>query len=169
MKYDQPDHSLFDRTSFDRIAEQAKSQRATFMRKNPMNMLIMGGFIGAACAIGLVLIPMFGVAGPGKDAIAKLESQTANRTSNATAQIEKINALLENINSIGPNTAREITQLIHQPSYDCNLVPCSSALQRRNYVARSKLEALLAKKTLPDEAKFDATSREPTKIVDRLK
>ena len=169
MTYDQPDHSLFDRTSFDRIAEQAKSQRATFMRKNPMNMVIMGGFIVVACAIGLGLIPMFGVAGPGKDTIAKLESQTANRTSNATAQIEKISALLENINSIGPNTAREIAQLIHQPSYDCNLVPCSSALQRRNYLARSKLETLLAKKTLPDEATFHATSREPTKIVDRLK
>jgi hypothetical protein len=169
MKFDQPTHSLFDRTSFDRIAEQAKSQRATFMRKNPLNMLIMGGFIVAACAIGFVLSPMLGVTGPGKEAIAKLESQSASRTSNATAQIEKINALLENINSIAPNTAREITQLIHQPSYDCNLVPCSSALQRRNYVARSQLEALLAKKTLPDENSIHATSHEPTKIVDRLK
>ena len=169
MKCDQPTHSLFDRISFDRFVDQAKVQRATFMRRNPMNMLIMGGFIGAACAIGLVLTPMFGVAGPSKDAIATLESQTANRTSNATAQIETINALLENVSAIGPNTAREIAQLIHQPIYDCNLVPCSSALQRRNYVARSKLEALLAQKTLADEARFHATSREPTKIVDRLK
>ena len=154
-------HSLVDKMNFEGIAHQAKVQRAEFLRKNPEVILAMSGFAGLICAIGLFFAPT--------EAGNKIENRSEVRTSTATAQIEKINALLEGVHAIGPNPAHEIAQLVHQPIYDCNQVPCSSSLQRRNYLAKSKLQVILAQKALPDEVEpNDATSPEP-KIVEPLK
>jgi hypothetical protein len=153
-------HCLVDKTNIEGIALQAKVQRAEFIRKNPEVMLAMSGFAGLICALGLFFAPT--------EAGSRMENQSEVRTSIATAQIEKINTLLERENAIGSNPAHEIAQLIHQPIYDCNQVPCSSSLQRRNYLAKSKLEVILARKALPDEAEPDATPPGP-KIVEPLK
>ena len=99
-----------------------------------------------------------------------MESQTTKRTMEATGQMERLTTILERAKAIGPNAAHEITQLIHQPSYDCNQVACTAALERRNYLAQSKLKALLAKKTLPDENTISGdTSRQIPHLFVRLK
>jgi hypothetical protein len=65
------------------------------------------------------------------------------RTLQATIRMERLTTILSYATAIPPYTAREITQIIREPMYDCNQVACDPVLKRRNHVARLKLQALL--------------------------
>ena len=124
----QPTHSLIDRDNFVQIALQAKLQRANFLRKNAGIAFVMAGSIGLVCVLTLFLSAANNTNGQSKlETVAQMESQSTKRIVEATAQIEKLATILERTKAVGPNTAHEITQLIRQPSYDCDQVACSAA------------------------------------------
>ena len=171
MTNSQPTRPLIDRSSFERIALQAKVQRANFLRTNAGFALVMAASIGLAGVIALELIPTSMTDHQGtSEAVAQMESVSTDRTILATNQIEKLTEILERATAIGPNEAREIIQLIRQPIYDCNQVACSAEIEQRNRLARSKLKSQLARKALPDEnAISNDASRQITHLVERLK
>ena len=167
----QPTRPLIDRNSFERIALQARVQRANFLRANPKAVLVMVSSVGLVCIIALGLVPASKTDRQiTSEAVAQMESQSTARTVLATDQIEKFTAILERAKAIGPNEAREIIQLVRQPIYDCNQVACSAALEQRNHLARSKLKSQLARKALPEEnAISNDAPRQIIHLVERLK
>jgi hypothetical protein len=171
MTHNESSRALFDHDSFERLQLQANLQRANFMRNNAGLTFLTAGSIGLACVLAMVLIPEDSADRRTTfETVVQAESQSTKRTVEATEQIEKLATLVKHAKAIAPNTAQEISQLIRQPSYDCNQVACWADLERRNYCARSKLEALLAKKALPDQTAIDGdTSAELTHLVERLK
>ena len=171
MTHNDSGQTLIDHDSFDRLALQAKLQRADFMRSNAWLTLLTAVSIGLACVIALVLVPET-VAGRQNalPTVAQGASQPRNRTIEATEQMEKLATLVDQAKAIAPKTAQGISQLIRQPSYDCSQVSCWADLERRNHRARTKLETLLAKKALHDEAVIGgATSAQLIHRVERLK
>jgi len=88
----------------------------------------LGAVIASTLAIGLVLAP-----------------ESGTRPLEATVQMEKLAAKLEQMKAIHPTTAQAITTLVLQPSYDCHQVVCSPAVQARNSIARARIAATLAK------------------------
>jgi len=88
----------------------------------------LGAAIASTLAIGLVLAP---------------ESRT--RPMEATVQMERLAAKLEQMKAVHPSTAQAITTLLLQPSHDCHQVACSPAVQARNSVARARITATLTK------------------------
>ncbi len=153
------------RDNFVQIALRAKLQRANFLRENPRIVFVMAGSIGLIF-LGLVLIPAIN-SQTTIEAVAQIESQSVKRTMEATGQIERLAAILERMNAIGPDPAREIMQLIRQPIYDCDQVACSTELQRRNHLALSKIKVLLATKALRDENSTNYTLRPRTRLNGR--
>lgn len=171
MTHNESSQPLIDHDSFERLAQRAKQQRANFMRNNAGLTFLTAGSIGLACVIALVLVPETTASRQNAlQTVAQRASQSTKRTIEATEQIEKLATLVEHAKAIAPNTAQEISQLIRQPSYDCNQIACWADLERRNYRARSKLQALLAKKALPDKAAIDGGApAELSHLVERLK
>lgn len=88
----------------------------------------LGAALTSTLAIGLVLA-----------------SESKPRPLEATVQMERLAGKLERMRVVQPSTARAITTLILQPSYDCHQVVCSPKVQARNSVARSRITATLAK------------------------
>ncbi len=129
--------SLLKRLSIQQLTAQAKLARTEFLREKSGPILRIIGGIGLACL--LVIIVMFGY------------RPDRQRALEATIQMEQLTAILGHAKAIAPNTAREITQLISQPVYDCGRVTCGAELERRNLVARLRLKALLSKDALPGE------------------
>jgi hypothetical protein len=113
----------------ERMLEQAKMSRAEFLREKPGLAFRMAGAI--VLVGGLFLLVMFGA------------RPTHERTLEATVRMESLTTILSHAKVIAPYTAREITQIIRQPTYDCNQVACDPVLKLRNRVARLKLQALL--------------------------
>ncbi len=154
MPHNEFSQPLIDHDSFERLQLQAKLQRANFMRNNAGLAFLTAGSIGLACVIAMVLVPET-TASRQSTLETVAASQSTKRAVEATAQIEELAALVEHAKAIVPTTAQEISQLIRQPSFDCNQVACGADLERRNYRARSKLRDLLAKKSLPDQPAID--------------
>ena len=88
----------------------------------------LGAALASTLAIGLVLA-----------------SESKPRPLEATVQMERLADKLERMRLVQPSTARAITTLILQPSYDCHQVVCSPKVQARNSIARSRITATLAK------------------------
>ena len=155
MARNESSRPLFDRASFERLALQAKQQRGKFLRNNAGLTFLTAGSIGLACVLALVLVPENSASRQDTlEAVAQVKSPSTKRTIEATEQIEKLVELVKRAKAITPNTAHEISQIIGQPLYDCNQVACLAELDRRNHRARSLLETLVAKKTLPDENRW---------------
>jgi hypothetical protein len=76
-----------------------------------------------------------------------LASGSINRPLEATIKMERLAAKLKQMKVIHPETARTIASLMLQPSYDCDQITCSAAVQARNSAARSQLKAILAKRS----------------------
>jgi hypothetical protein len=74
-----------------------------------------------------------------------LASGSTNRPLEATVHMERLAVKLQQMKAIHPDTAQTIASLVLQPSYDCNQLACSPAVQVRNSTARSRLKAILAK------------------------
>ena len=64
----------------------------------------------------------------------------------ATIQMERLAAKVEQTAVIHPNTAREFARLVDQHGYDCNQVACGAQLHARNSAARNRLTGLIAMK-----------------------
>jgi hypothetical protein len=65
----------------------------------------------------------------------------------ATVQMERLTAKVEQAKFIHPDTAHAITRFVDQNGYDCDKVVCSTQLQARNRAVRNRLKTLLAYKT----------------------
>jgi HAMP domain-containing protein len=76
-----------------------------------------------------------------------LASGSAKRPLEATVEMERLAAKLEQMKVIHPETAKTIVSLILQPAYDCNQIACSAAVQTRNSGAQSRLKAILTKRS----------------------
>jgi len=113
----------------ERMLEQAKISRTEFLREKSGPAFRLAGAV--ALLGGLSLLVMFGT------------EPTRERTLQATVRMERLTTILSRAKAILPYTAREITQFIRQPAYDCNQVACDPVLKLRNRVARLKLQALL--------------------------
>ncbi len=118
-----------------------------FIRRSFRLTFLGCGSVGLFCALAITLLS----AGSTDRHYEFGTNRQLERTLEATAQMEKFTEMLRQVTMITPNTGREIEQLIRQPQYDCNQVACDAALETRNRLVRSKLVALLARITLPDE------------------
>jgi hypothetical protein len=76
----------------------------------------------------------------------------------ATSQMERLAAKLEQAKVIHSETTETITHLLLQPSYDCEQVACSEAVQARNRAARFRLETILATRSVAEHATDDGTA-----------
>jgi hypothetical protein len=65
----------------------------------------------------------------------------------ATVQLERLTAKVEQTKFIQPETALAITRLVDQNGYDCDRVVCHTQLQARNRAVRDRLKTLIAHKT----------------------
>ncbi len=138
---------LIDRADFELLANQAKHARMQFIRKGFRFFFLGCGSVGLFCVLAITLL-----SAASTDRNYELgTNRQLERTLEATAQMEKFTEMLRQVTRISPNAGREIEQLIRQPQYDCSQVACDAALETRNRFIRSKLVALLARITLPDE------------------
>jgi hypothetical protein len=127
MVSDRPNN--VEQIRLERMLEQAKIRRTEFLREKPGLAFRIAG--GVALVGTLSLLVMFGI------------RPTRERTLEATVRMEQLTTILSHSKAIAPGTAREITQIIRQPMYDCGQVTCGPVLEQRNRIARLKLEALL--------------------------
>ncbi len=65
----------------------------------------------------------------------------------ATVQMERLAAKVEQTKSIYPDTARAITRFVDQSGDDCDNVVCNTQLQARNRAVRNHLKKLISEKT----------------------
>lgn len=72
-------------------------------------------------------------------------SASTNRRLEATVQMERLAAKLEQMKAAPPETVQTMARLVLRPSYDCDQVACSAGIQARNSAARSRLKAILAR------------------------
>jgi hypothetical protein len=86
------------------------------------------------------LIALLGCVG----AIALLVTAgTSRRPQEATAQIERTAANVEQLTVINPETAREIARLYADSRYHCDRVTCDASPKARNDAAHARLEAAM--------------------------
>src|SRR5437763_7391486 len=69
-----------------------------------------------------------------------------------TALIERLVTRLSDAETIPPETAAEISQLLRRPDYDCGQLACGAGLKQRNLAARRRLQAMLSSTTLQADA-----------------
>jgi hypothetical protein len=74
-------------------------------------------------------------------------SASTNRLLEATVQMERLAAKLEQMKAVQPETVQTIARLVFRPSYDCDQVACSTAVHARNSAAQTRLKAILAKQS----------------------
>jgi len=67
-----------------------------------------------------------------------------HRTLDKTVVIERLGARLAHAEKIDDDTAREISQLLQRPDYDCRQTACDASIAKRNAAARARVEAILA-------------------------
>ena len=123
--------------------EQAKAARSQFLRENSKLMIPWFGRIALIC--GLAIVVTFS----GRPA--------RQRALEATINMERLALIMENAKTVAPDTARAISQLLRKSEYDCKQVACNAALERRNSVARNKLNLML---TAPIPSEQIATYRQ---------
>jgi hypothetical protein len=69
----------------------------------------------------------------------------------ATVQMERLTAKVEQTKSIHPDTARALTRFADRDEYNCDKVVCGTQLQARNRAARNRLKTSIAEKTPPND------------------
>jgi hypothetical protein len=78
----------------------------------------------------------------------------------ATVQMERLVAKVEQTKFIHPDTAQAVTRFIDQNGYDCANVFCGTQLQARNRAVRNHLKQLIAEKA-PSSASQASQSKTP--------
>ena len=128
--------ALFERTSIERIWEQAKNARSTFLKQNSIAVLAPAGasMVAVAMVVGIILEPAVG----------------RQQILEATIRMERLAARLGHVQTVPPETARQVNQLMHRPQYDCDKAVCTADLNRRNRSARAQLQDVLARNAPPE-------------------
>jgi type VI protein secretion system component VasK len=91
-------------------------------------------------------------------AIALLLSTGAtHRPLEATAQIERTAARVEQLRTIHPEAVAEIERLYAKSLYDCERVSCDASLKARNQAAHARLEAALRRQQPGERTEAAAT------------
>jgi hypothetical protein len=75
-----------------------------------------------------------------------------HQTFENTVVIERLATRLAHADTISPETAAEISQLLRRRDYDCRQLACDALLEKRNLAARSRLQTILARSTLQADA-----------------
>jgi hypothetical protein len=88
------------------------------------------------------------------------------RTLEATVRMEQLVHKLKAVRAIPEDTKREITNLMQQPSYDCNQMTCGVELRLRNIAARDRLQAVLGAETSDEVTASMAREPRPTRAGD---
>jgi hypothetical protein len=65
----------------------------------------------------------------------------------ATVQMERLAAKMEQTKVIHPDAVRAILRFVDQNGYDCDHVVCNTQLRARNRAVRSNLQKLIAERT----------------------
>jgi hypothetical protein len=72
-----------------------------------------------------------------------------HRALDKTVVIERLGARLAHAEKIEDGTAREISQLLQRPDYDCRQTACDAGIAQRNAAARARVETILARQPTP--------------------
>ena len=83
----------------------------------------------------------------------------------ATVQMERLTAKVEQMKFIHPDTAHAITRFVDQNGYDCDKVVCSMQLQARNRAVRNRLKSLLASKTPVKPTSLASETKTPSSLM----
>jgi hypothetical protein len=83
----------------------------------------------------------------------------------ATVQMERLTAKVEQTNFIHPDTALAIVRLVDQKGYDCDRVVCDTQLQARNHAVRDRLKTLIAHKTYLEPTSLASESKTPLSFM----
>ena len=83
----------------------------------------------------------------------------------ATVQMERLTAKVEQTKFIHPDTAQAITRFVDQNGYDCDKVVCSTQLQVRNRAVRNRLKSLLASKTPVKPTSLASETKTPSSLM----
>jgi hypothetical protein len=81
----------------------------------------------------------------------------------ATVQMERLAAKIEQTKVIHPDAARAIMRFADQNGYDCDHVVCNTQLRARNRAARNNLQKLIAEKT-PANGLAGVSEQDPLSI-----
>lgn len=82
------------------------------------------------CAVVALLWVEFGARGPAE----------------ATAQLEQLANQITHVRVLHPDTARQLTEVMDRPQYDCAQIACNGELYNRNQAARARLRQSIASK-----------------------
>jgi hypothetical protein len=134
----------------EQLIKDAKCARMKFVSQNFTSFVYGSGLLGLLCTFGITVL----TANRYQEANRQFE-----RALDATVQMEEFVEMLTHANKISSNSTREIAQLMRHPQYNCDLVACDAALERRNHIVRSELNALLASATRPDEAQISHAAK----------
>ena len=69
-----------------------------------------------------------------------------------TVLIERLATRLAHADTISPETAGEVSQLLRRRDYDCRQLACDTLLEKRNLAARNRLQAILTRTALQADA-----------------
>ncbi|HKA21471.1 MAG TPA: hypothetical protein VKN18_24555, partial [Blastocatellia bacterium] len=109
----------------EQLIKDAKCARMKFVSQNFRSFVYGSGLLGLLCTFAITVL-------------TANRYQETNRqfehALDATAQMEEFVEILSHANKISSNSAREIAQLMRHPQYNCDLVACDAALERRNHI-----------------------------------
>jgi hypothetical protein len=128
----------FSEREIAQVVEQAKIARARFLCEPHGRGWKAIGLSTLACILALLVV--VGARSPRQQVLEN------------TALIEQLATRLAQAQTIAPDTAAEISQLLRRPDYDCRRFMCDARLEKRNLAARSKLQMILARATLQADA-----------------
>jgi hypothetical protein len=87
----------------------------------------------------------------------------------ATVQMERLAAKVEQTKIVHPDAARAIMRFVDQNGYDCDHVVCNTQLRARNRAVRNNLQKLVAERTpasdLAGISKQDPLSIDAARLV----
>ena len=127
--------AAFEHIDFEQIEKQSRSVKTVYLQAN-WDSLLRAVLL---MAVGVVLIAVL-VPGAWIDRQHMLE---------ATIRMERLAKTLENVKTITPDTASEVSRLMQRRESDCRQTACEAALEARNHAARSRLKMLLDRHVLP--------------------
>jgi hypothetical protein len=125
---------LSDR-EIEHVIWQAKILRAQTLNHGPRRALEWIGCSAFVCLSAFVLVVG--------------ASSARHQTLDNTVVIERLAKQLAHAETIEAGTAREISQLLRRPDYDCRQLTCDAWIERRNAAARARVDEILARYSFP--------------------
>jgi hypothetical protein len=120
------------------VIEQAKVARVQFLFDPKGRALKAIGMSSLACVLAFLLL-----VGAGSH---------RNQAFENTVIIERLATRLTHADTISPETAAEVSQLLRRRDYDCRQLACDALVEKRNLAARNRLQAILTRTALQADA-----------------